>query len=63
MSEFVVTDFELGEQIFIPAGDGEPAKWKLMDELNGRRVWPLCPRRSGRGGPASREDAALQRAR
>lgn len=33
MSEFIVTDFEWNEQVFVPAGDGEPAGWKLMRDL------------------------------
>jgi hypothetical protein len=30
----VVTEFELNEQVFVPAGDGEPAKWMRKGALD-----------------------------
>jgi len=31
---FRITEFELEEQVFVPAGDGEPAQWKTKGDLN-----------------------------
>jgi hypothetical protein len=31
--ELIETDFELDEQVFVPAGDGAPAQWKPKGEL------------------------------
>jgi hypothetical protein len=31
--ELVMTEFELAEQVFVPAGDGEPAQWKTKGDL------------------------------
>jgi hypothetical protein len=31
--EWPETDFELNEQVFVPAGDGAPAQWKAKGEL------------------------------
>jgi hypothetical protein len=31
--EFVITDFELNEQVFVPAGDGDRAHWKRKGDL------------------------------
>jgi hypothetical protein len=31
--EWIVTEFELGEQVFVPAGDGAPAQWKMKGDL------------------------------
>ena len=46
MSE--ITEFELNEQAFVPAGDGEPAQWMLHREIRAaiRKAWQrgLLPR-------------------
>jgi hypothetical protein len=52
MSEFIVADFEWNEQVFVPAGDGEPPGWKLMRDL---AVGEL-----GRHAQGRAEAAALQ---
>jgi hypothetical protein len=31
--EMMVTEFELAEEVFVPAGDGEPAQWKTKGDL------------------------------
>jgi hypothetical protein len=31
--ELIFTNFEMEEQVFIPAGDGEPAQWKPKRDL------------------------------
>ena len=32
--EMMVTEFELAEEVFVPAGDGEPSRWKRLGDLN-----------------------------
>jgi hypothetical protein len=32
-SELIVTEFEMNEQAFVPAGDGEPAQWMRYGDL------------------------------
>lgn len=31
--EWIETDFELSEQVFVPAGDGAPSQWKRKADL------------------------------
>jgi len=31
--ERIITEFEMNEQVFVPAGDGEPAKWMRFGDL------------------------------
>jgi hypothetical protein len=33
MTDEKETDFELNERVFVPAGDGAPAQWKVKGEL------------------------------
>ena len=60
-ARLIETEFEMNEQVFVPAGDGEPAQWKQkgdlqLGEFNAtfKARWTLW---SGRG-----EDGALLRA-
>jgi hypothetical protein len=36
--ELIVTDFELAEEVFVPAGDGEPAQWKPRGDLTAGQI-------------------------
>jgi hypothetical protein len=32
-TELIITEFEMNEQVFVPAGDGDPARWKRKADL------------------------------
>ena len=36
--EWIITNFELDEQVFVPAGGGEPAQWKPRGDLTAEQI-------------------------
>jgi hypothetical protein len=64
----IITQFELDEDVFVPAGDGEPAKWKRRGAMTLRDTerhwgdddakWALHDQRMQRPRRNLRRDAA-----